>query len=317
MSVESEKPFARANTIWGLNVLQEVLDRGHGVGTHCDIGFKEDLMPVEEFAALLKENKDLVDALVGEENNRGCSGGGGVNDWVIAADLAGFDYVDGIVGMHYLSMPIENRPGEEWTDDYIRSDTYHDNAPVEMEERIYPFAVADATDFEADEDAIIVVSSGEMGLLAGQAELASGETCRPQCELTPEDIETAVALIRDIDSWRDPSQVTKITFYFPADLFEPEHEEMLRAFLEAMQGLEDEGVVQWATQGEVYDAYVAQDGEPADLDRSAIVAADTSSGTQAPVGGTNGALPPNGIAPKPPKGTQPPAGEGTPSKPRP
>ena len=41
MTVESEQPFARANALWDLNILAEILGRGHGVGTHCDIGFHE------------------------------------------------------------------------------------------------------------------------------------------------------------------------------------------------------------------------------------------------------------------------------------
>jgi len=76
LTLESEEPFARANQTWNLNMIQEVLDSGHGVGTHCDIGgiFTGDVSAnVEAFAKMFEENKARVDALVGPDNNKGCS----------------------------------------------------------------------------------------------------------------------------------------------------------------------------------------------------------------------------------------------------
>jgi hypothetical protein len=260
LTIESEKPFARANTKWNLNILAEVLARGHGVGTHCDIGFKEPPMPVEQFAAMFAENKALVDALIGAQNNLGCSGGGSVNDWALAASMAGFEYLDGIVGMHYLAMPLENRPDSAWTDDFIREVGFHLNAPLDLYQRIYPFGVADARDFVADANPVIVVSSGEMGPLAGMVEgigEVSGAKCRPECELNNADVDTLAAKIREIDQNRDRSRVAKLAIYIPANLFEPGNEPALRYFFEQMKALADQGVITWATQKQVYEAYVA------------------------------------------------------------
>jgi hypothetical protein len=44
------------------------------------------------YAAILAENKALVDALIGPENNKGCSGGGNNLDWVAAYIEAGYGY---------------------------------------------------------------------------------------------------------------------------------------------------------------------------------------------------------------------------------
>ncbi|MDP2624721.1 MAG: hypothetical protein Q8P27_00880, partial [Candidatus Peregrinibacteria bacterium] len=169
LTIESEKPFARANVIWEYNIMEEIMNRGHGVGTHCDIGAQETDMSVEEFTELFKENKELVDALVGEENNLGCSGGGSATDWVLAASAAGFKYIDGIVGFHYLAMPLSARP-EGWTDAYIRGGAYHNAAPDNIEERIYLILMKDAQDFEHDEDGVIVMSSGEFQRIDSWAE---------------------------------------------------------------------------------------------------------------------------------------------------
>lgn len=260
LTIESEKPFARANTVWGLNLLQEIVDKGHGVGTHCDIGANEKNLSVEDFTALFRENKTLVDALVGAEQNKGCSGGGSATDWVLAASQAGFSYIDGVVGFHYLAMPIKNRPSTTWTDQYIRTEAFHENAPFDLEDRIYLRMLANAQDFEHDEDGVLVVSAGSLGRLDMIAETNGDLTlCEKEknCPLTAEDVTALVEQIRMIDTGRDRSTVAKIDVYFPASTWMPENETVLRAFFEAMQTLEEEGVVQWATQLEVYEAYIA------------------------------------------------------------
>jgi len=260
LTIESEQPFAIANTKWSRNFMAEIAARGHGVGTHCDFGFRDEVMPPDKYSRFFAENKALVDALVGAENNLGCSGGGGANDWALAASMAGFKYLDGIVGMHYLSMPLANRPDNTWTDDYIRSEGYHMNAPVDLYQRIYPFGVANAQDFVADEAPVIVVSSGEMGPLVGMAEgvgEVGGGQCRPECVLTDEDVNALVAKIMDINQKRDRSRVAKLTVYIPAALFVEENGDGLRYFFSQMQSLAQQGIITWATQKQVYEAYVA------------------------------------------------------------
>jgi hypothetical protein len=259
LTIESEQPFARANSIWGRNFMAEIVARGHGVGTHCDFGFQSALMPVEQYAQFFSENKALVDALVGAENNLGCSGGGGANDWAQAAALAGFKYLDGIVGMHYLSMPLANRPDSTWTDEYIHTTGFHLSAPVDLYERIYPFGVADAMDFTADANPVIVVSSGELGLLSGVAENVGeigGGQCRPNCTLTNADVDALAAKIMEISQNRDLSRVAKITIYIPANLFVAENEAVLHYFFQKTQELQQQGILTWASQKQVYEAYV-------------------------------------------------------------
>ena len=261
-TIESEQPFARACETWGVNALQEVLDLGHGVGTHCDVGFRYTPESPSELARLYRERKELVDGLVGAEQNRGYSGGGSEQDWVLAAQEAGFAYKDGGVGMLYLSMPLDNRPGPQWTDEYIRTTAFHNPAPVELEERIYPFMMADAQDFEPDADGAILFSGGGIGRLDSMVE--GGPTNCPQmnCPFTEEDVELIVAQIREIDRIRDRGRIAKANIYIPLKLFSEKHEAAWRTFFEQMQALEQQGVVTWATQGEVYDAYMAGSKTP-------------------------------------------------------
>lgn len=257
LTIESEQPFAIANVIWNRNFMAEVVARGHGVGTHCDFGFHDEMMSVERYSRFFAENKALVDALVGPESNLGCSGGGGVNDWARAATLSGFAYIDGVVGMHYLSMPLANRPDATWTDDYIVTTGFHINAPVDLYQRIYPFMVADATDFVPDTDGTLLVSAGELGPLYMQAEGAAETDGRcPDCPYGFDDVDTLVLLIREVDSNRDPGRVAKLSVYFPVADLSPENEAVLRYFFEQMQTLASEGVITWASQLQVYQAYL-------------------------------------------------------------
>jgi hypothetical protein len=236
--------------------MAEIIARGHGVGTHCDFGFRDEVMPVERYARFFAENKALVDALVGPENNLGCSGGGGANDWAQAARLAGFRYIDGVVGMHYLSMPLVNRPDTTWSDEFIRTTGFHINAPVDLYQRIYPFMIADAADFAPDADGVILVSSGEVGPLYSQAEgtAETGGRC-PDCPYDFDDVNTFVALIREVDQNRDPQRVAKLSVYLPVADLTPENEPVLRYFFEQMKLLANDGIVTWSTQLQVYQAY--------------------------------------------------------------
>jgi hypothetical protein len=252
VTVESEQPFARANHIWGVNVLQDVLDRGFGVGTHCDFGVNEPDMSPEKYSEMYKENKKLVDDLVGAENNKGCSGGWGPNDWVLGAALGGFDYLDAVVGFAYLSMPLESRP-DGWTDEFITETTYHDSAPVDFMDRLYLFDLANAEDFEADKDGVITISGGDIGEISSLYE--GRESCGSTCEFTKEDVAVVLEMIDLANEERDTSRIAKLSIHMPLTTFVPANEEILRYFFEEMQAYADAGKIVWASQLEVYNFY--------------------------------------------------------------
>lgn len=260
LTVESEKPFARANTIWDVEIMKEVLDRGHGVGTHCDIGgVGQREIDLEQMIFQLKENKKLVDDLVGAENNHGCSGAAGKNDWAIAMFEAGFDYINGMVGMHLLALPEAERPGTEWTDEFLSGDGYHNNFPAEVVDRIYLMQFEDTTDYQADETGI-VVSNGELGrvdrLAEGGDEASESECPRGNCPFTTDDVDVLVEIIQTVDAERDPSQIAKLAIYMPASNFVPENEDALRYLFSEMQKLQEAGTIEWASQWEIVQAYL-------------------------------------------------------------
>lgn len=252
LTIESEQPYARANVRWGRNMLQEIIDAGHGVGTHCDIGANIDNVPLDAFTQMFAENKMLVNELVGEDQNRGCSGGNGSNDFVTAAHNAGFEYLSGMVGFAYLALDEDQRP-DGWTDEYIRAVTYHDPVPLDFEERIHLFELADLEDLEPDEQGLIVVNGGGIGEISSMAE--GRKNCFPDCVLTMEDIDEIFGLIDEALELRDPSRIAKLNLHIPVKMYTEKNEEILRYFLEGIDEYVVNGQVEWATQLEVFKAY--------------------------------------------------------------
>ncbi|MDP3728985.1 MAG: hypothetical protein Q8R18_06065 [bacterium] len=253
LTIETEQPFARAVINSDSPILTDAIQRGHGVGTHADFGAREKTS-VEFLAQRFRENKALVDQIVGEENNRGVSGGVGPTDYVLAAEQAGFSYKDGIVYLAYLAQEQSLRPEQE-TDEEIWK-KYHDPAIPEFSEHIYPRFVENAEDFIEDPEAEFVLLNGELGELSSLAEERS--TCFPDCELTEEDLEYIYEQIEAANAIRDPTRVTHLYIHMPMTTYTPKNEVLLRSFFAQMQELQKQEQIQWATQGEVYDAKMSE-----------------------------------------------------------
>ncbi|HCC83747.1 TPA: hypothetical protein DEP96_02775 [Candidatus Uhrbacteria bacterium] len=253
LTFESEQSFAKANTNWGLNILKEAVDRGHGVGTHADFGAKAGLS-LAQLTQNFVNNKKLVDGLVGAINNQGVSGGTGPTDWVLAATAAGFHYIDAVTGFGYLSMPTSARPSN-WTNSYIISTGYHDSVPPKLEDRIYPIPLKDAQDFVPDAGAALTMMSGDLGELSSLAEGRSN--CSPNCTFDQSDINVVVESIDDILAYRDTSRFTKINFHIPMDLLVKSNETKLRTMLTAIKKYTDAGTLAWDTQLGAYKEYIS------------------------------------------------------------
>ncbi len=264
LSIESEKPFAIANSIWGINILQEIFESGHGVQTHCDLGsrYADIEISAEDYSKSFERNKSIIDDLIGEENNLGCSGGGSINDWATAASLAGFKYLNGIVGAHLLAIPYENRPDEKWTDEYIKGDGWHVSLPEDIYEAIYPIPLADSNDLIADDDPVIIMMPGSIDRLDYAAE-DEDDKCRKSssCEFTAQDVDVIVASIIDVAEHYDPERgVAKMTVYIPSNLYVKDNVVLLNYFFSEIGKLEDMGLFNFGTHKEIYEAYIEQTG---------------------------------------------------------
>lgn len=255
LTVESEIPMATGIERFADNLLAEVLSRGHGVGTHCDISAKTRFTDAEMILEF-KQRTTLIDALVGKDNNRGCSGGGGYSDWYAGAVGAGLAYIDGGVGYHYLSLPRSERP-KGWTDKAIINDYFHDPAPQNEEQYFHPFRIG-ALGFDEDADGKLLMSGGTLPRMENLAE-AGGFTLHEQvdcprgvCPFTEDDVTTAVEFVRQFATDDERTRPAKITFYFATEAFDDNNDAVLRSFFAAMQELAEDDLVEWASQRQVY-----------------------------------------------------------------
>lgn len=251
LTLESGHSFAVANTTWKTNIMKEVVDHGHGVGSHADFGAEREPTSLAALTEEFADIKALVDELVGPENNRGVSGGQGQNDWVTAASNAGFGYMDGVVGFAYLSMPLRERP-DGWTDAAIRATYYHDGAPESLATRTHPFWLADASDFREDADGTLLINGGDAGELASLAEGRSN--CHPDCVLTTADVDALKVMLDDALAAHDGSRVGKLNIHIPLTLLQKKNDAVLRTMLAMLKTYADDGKILFGTQKDVYDA---------------------------------------------------------------
>jgi len=259
LTFESGLSFAEGNENFNDNVMKEAFDRGFGVGTHVDLGAKTEMSNTEA-ANIVKEHVDAVSALVGAENNIVCSGVSAKSDWYTAAKDGGCKAVDGMVGFAYLAMPLSVRP-TGWTDNVILREKFHYPAPV-GDIRFYPFWINSSEDFQEDIDGDLLISSGETFGLAMWTEAGGRNSDRPECNddcpLTEEDVAILIADLKDFAASRDTTKIGKYNVYLPNKLFVSENEEILKEFFSEMKKLQDEGVIQWASQKDIYEAKLAE-----------------------------------------------------------
>jgi hypothetical protein len=252
ITIESEIPFATGCQKWGVNMMLEVLEAGHGVGTHCDITeIDADNTTHAAYVAELLAKKEAVDALVGAENNLGCSGaGGGTLDWVGGMTDAGFGYINATVSMHYLSMDEDAWPDSSWTAQYIKAVISHEPSPADLYDRIYLRKLADSSDFDHDPEGQLVLSSGGLGRVDAQAADESED------QFTMADVDALIATLKEINENRDATRVAKVELHLSLEHLEEETWPVLMYFFEQMNVLQNEGVVLWATQAEIYKTYL-------------------------------------------------------------
>jgi hypothetical protein len=254
ITIESEIPMAEAMVKWGDNLLQEALDAGQGVGTHCDT------TPSARFsdAEIIEEislRKAAVDALVDASENLGCAGAGGFGDWYVGMVGAGFKYIDGLVGFHYLAMDESELPNG-WNYRSILNEYFHDHAPQDDDLRYYPFRIREVG-FTPDDEGELVVSAGDVGQITALDESLRTGTwdggCDGDCPFTEEDVDALVAFIREFNETRDRTRVAKLQVYIATQVYD---DPMIEYFFSELQKLQDEEVMQWASQKEVYEAFV-------------------------------------------------------------
>jgi len=237
-TAESALPFAKGCVNWGDNVLQSMLDKGMGVGSHSNT------------VALYAETKVIIDQLVGVENNRGISGGWGnqgTDDWAQEATKLGFKYLDALVLMGYYTVPEEDRPAN-MSNAYI-DENFHDPAPDDFATRIHPHRVTSATSWPNDTEGEVVLLTGSLGALYKLDKNATEEFDEEDVEAFIEGVKNAVALSTS-------ENFTVVYTHSPLKLYTPQNAHLFEKLFEGLEDLKDQGLIQYGTQGEIYDKYI-------------------------------------------------------------
>lgn len=254
MNLEASKEFATADGTWSRapGILKRTLDRGHGVGTHCNERIANQTLSPLELQTILTANKTLVDGLVGAANNVSISGICGKADWVTAAVDAGFKITDAGAGYCYLSMPLAARP-RGWTDRAIRARYFHDPVPADAAKRVSPMKLQNAQDFVADAAGVLTFSNGELGELSS---LSEGRfSCGTSCILEEADLQVVYDAIDRIAASKDPAKIGRINIHVPTRTFSPGNYVLLRSFLTRLKTYADAGTIVFGTQKDVLDTY--------------------------------------------------------------
>ena len=126
----------------------------------------------------------------------------------------------------------------------------HSPAPLDLYDRIYLRQLDDSLNFDHDPGGRLVLSSGSLGRPDQQA----GDT--EDTQFTSEDVDALVATLQEVHVQRDPSRVAKIEVHLSLEHLRTPTWGVLTYFFEELGRLQAEGVIEWATQAEVFQIYM-------------------------------------------------------------
>jgi hypothetical protein len=238
---------------WGDNVLAEMVQRGHAVGVHADVGGNEDDTQDEMMShlATLKSSGEALGLTISD-----VSGVCSHLDWVGAVAATGLEMVTGVVSYCWSSAPEDERPGEYR--DCESPITCHDPYPETLPERLHPWRPASSEDWIAhDPNGSIVIMPSAGGLNCADGERA--EMSGPGgCPFEQSDIDAYIAELEESLAAASADQVN--IHYVITSVGTPVDLDVMEDWLQAIQPYVDNGSVRWATVPEMYDAYVASEG---------------------------------------------------------
>ena len=235
------------------NVLKELYERGDGVGIHADLGGDPDLSSDQRaFSFQLRRLKAEMEEMgIPVVHASGiCS----ELDWVTVARRAGFEATSGAVNYCLRSLPLDRQPADVRDCEGPGDGICHDPYPGQLPEAMHPWRAADGSDWTtpADEGLLIVPT---LGTIHGLSEAVSSSGSHTHNEMTEDDIDVALQLIKDALAARDARQVN--AFFFVWSFGQAVEEQLLRDFFSELQPYVASGDVIWQTMPELITTYQA------------------------------------------------------------
>lgn len=240
--------FIEAAKKWDSNIIQELHDRGHGVGVHADAGYyKDDENKGYDF--FVREIKDMrinLEELV-DFKILHVSGICSELDWANAALDAGYKFTTGSVGYCAMSMPEDLRP-EEYKD-CAEPIVCHGPIPEDLVESLEIYQADSADDWLYSKDGKLIILNPRDLLYTLSGNGKSGFTSE-DLDVSYDDIEVALDAV-------EPGKISLLYYGWSIgdeDLYD---KELLRGWLSEIDTKYVEtGKVEWKTLPEVYLEYV-------------------------------------------------------------
>lgn len=252
---EASPETIEASGNWDVNILQELVDRGHAVGVHADVGGNPNEPLTQELMAIsLKEMKTNLEKVV-DFDVQHVSGICSHLDWGQAVIDAGYEFTTGLVAYCVTAMDYEDRP-DEYKDCKTPSKC-HDVYPHEIAERDEPWRINSAKSWltnHPDGDLVIIMEAG--GLYKMNEEFGDGAG---DGELLPDDVDAFVEQLDQFIANMDDDSVNTMYLSWSIGNAIRVQSDVVDLWLEKIDEYVEEGTVEWKTINEMYDYYVANE----------------------------------------------------------
>ena len=122
---------------------------------------------------------------------------------------------------------------------------------------MYMRQMADSQDFEHDPGGALVLSGGGLGRPDAQVEDGTTTMSGYSEAFTMADVDAIVDQIVAAREAQDKTLMAKLNVHLSLDHFQAGSTAVLTYFFSELQSLQDQGTMVWATELEVYEAYMA------------------------------------------------------------
>jgi pimeloyl-ACP methyl ester carboxylesterase len=257
VTFEASPEFVEGCVAWNENVLQELHDRGHGVGVHADKGFYPpgSGYTQAQFTSDIKEMKDDMKYLVNFEIQH-VSGICSDLDWAKAAINAGYVFTTGGVGYCAMSMPLNMRPTEYRN--CKNPSSCHGNMPLDMKDRIHPWRISTAKgDWTIDDpNGKLVNLASDGGIKNLYEEALNSSSTHRDYEYSDEDIDLLTDKVEEAISLSSADKVNIIYFSLSIGAADVDTGFYTKMF-KALQPYVDSGQLEYKTMNEMYEEYIS------------------------------------------------------------
>jgi hypothetical protein len=258
VTFEASPEFVEGCIAWGDNVLQELHDRGHGIGVHADKGYypPNSNYTLNQFTSEIREMRENMEHIV-DFKVQHVSGICSDLDWAKAAIDAGYVFTTGGVGYCAQSMPVNMRPSEYRV--CKNPAQCHGNMPIDMRDRINPWRISTAKgDWTVDDpNGKLVNLASDGGIKNLYEETLDPSQTHGDYEYSDEDINVVVEKVEKAISLSDASKVNIIYFALSIGAADVDSHFYAKMF-KALEPYVNAGKLEYKTMNEMYEEYISR-----------------------------------------------------------